>query len=51
MKAYVIVKGEPLLLERAEVTDIEENPAGDVVTFDHEGQSHQSLIVIKPWED
>jgi hypothetical protein len=48
-KAHVILDGDYIPLDSVKVTDIEEGiGSGDVVTFEYEGEQHQSLIVLHP---
>jgi len=47
---YVTLNGEEIRLDNVEFLNIEEDINGrDLVTFKHDGETHQSYVVNKPY--
>jgi|TARA_R110002051_G_scaffold131160_3_gene205049 hypothetical protein len=46
---YVMLNGEEIRLDNVEFLNIEEDISGrDLVTFKHEGETHQSYVITRP---
>ena len=47
-RAYVMVNGELVLQDETKFLNIEEDMLGrDIVTFEYNGETHQSFVVLK----
>ncbi len=47
---YIILNGEEIRLDNVECLNIEEDIHGrDLVTFEYEGERHQSYVITKPY--
>ena len=47
---YVMLNGEEIRLDNVEFLNIEEDISGrDLVTFKHDGETHESYVINKPY--
>ena len=46
---YVILDGKEIRLDNVEFLNVEEDSNGrDLITFEHEGERHQSYVILRP---